>query len=107
VTRRVDTGACRGELDVFVRFHARQGNEAEVMAALRDVVPASRREPGCVSMEAFQSTTDRRLFYIHSRWRDAAAFDTHAELRHTREFINRVDRLLDEPRTVSRTLRVE
>jgi quinol monooxygenase YgiN len=31
----------------------------------------------------FRSIRDPRLFYIHSRWVDEAAFDTHAGLPHT------------------------
>jgi quinol monooxygenase YgiN len=47
------------------------------------------------------------LFFIHSVWRDAAAFDDHAEFRHTKEFIDCVDRLVDEPRQVTRTTRID
>jgi quinol monooxygenase YgiN len=46
---------------------------------------------------------DRRLFYIHSRWVDEAAFQAHAELPHTLRFLKRVDALLDQPRDVART----
>jgi quinol monooxygenase YgiN len=47
------------------------------------------------------------LFYIHSRWADEAAFQRHAELDHTVRFLKRVDALLDEPRNVARTERME
>jgi len=93
-------------LFVFVRLHARSGRERDVAIALRTVVNASRAEPGCVTMDAFQATRDPRLFFIHSRWVDESAFDRHAELTHTRAFIERVDALLDEPRTVTRTVLV-
>jgi quinol monooxygenase YgiN len=46
---------------------------------------------------------DRRLFYIHSRWKSEAAFQTHAELPHTVRFLKRLDMLLDQPRDVTRT----
>jgi hypothetical protein len=40
---------------------------------------------------------DHRLFYIHSRWVDEAAFDKHADLPHTVEFLRQVERLIDQP----------
>lgn len=87
----------------FVRLHAREGEEGAVEEALREVAGPSREEAGCVSLHVFRSMRDRRLFYIHSRWVDEAAFQTHAELPHTVKFLKRVDALLDQPRDVSRT----
>jgi quinol monooxygenase YgiN len=88
---------------VFVRLHAREGEESAVEQALRDVTGPSREEPGCLSFHTFRSTRDRRLFYIHSRWVDEAAFQAHADLSHTVRFLKRVDPLLDQPRDVTRT----
>ncbi len=91
------------EQHVFVRLHAREGEESAVEQALRDVAGPSRQEKGCLSFHLFRSTRDRRLFYIHSRWMDEAAFQTHAELRHTVRFLGRVDALLDRSRDVTTT----
>ena len=88
---------------VFVRLHAREAEESAVEEALHDVTGPSREEPGCLSFHIFRSTRDRRLFYIHSRWVDEAAFQAHAELPHTVRFLKRVDALLDQPRDVTRT----
>ena len=38
------------ELYIFARFHAREGCEAEVAAALREVAAPSREEPGCLGL---------------------------------------------------------
>jgi quinol monooxygenase YgiN len=94
------------ELFIFARFHARPGNEDAVADALREVIPPSRAEPGCVSIHAFRSVCDQQLFYIHSRWKDEAAFDTHAGLPHTTRFIARVELLLDHALDVARTERI-
>lgn len=88
---------------VFVRLHAREGEERAVEEALREVMSPSREEAGCVSFHLFRSMRDRRLFYIHSKWVDEAAFQKHAELPHTVQFLKRVDALLDHPREVART----
>ena len=90
------------ELSIFARFHAREGQEANVAAALREVLPASRAEPGCIAIDAFAATRDPRLFYIQSRWIDEAAFDLHATLAHTKRFVERMTPLIDHPFEVTR-----
>ena len=91
------------ELFVFVRFHAHDGMEADVAAAIRDTVVASGEEPGCLAINGYRSTRDPRLFYIHSRWVDEAAFENHATLPHTVRFLERVRPLIDHPLDVTRT----
>jgi quinol monooxygenase YgiN len=90
------------ELFVFARFHAREGQEDAVAAALRDVVPPTRTESGCVSIGAYRSTRDPLLFWIHSRWVDEAAFENHAGLPHTVRFIECVTPLIDHPLDITR-----
>jgi len=89
-------------LYIFARFHARAGQQEEVAALMRDQLTPVRAEPGCLAIDAFRSTRDPRLFYIHSRWVDEAAFDLHAELPHTVRFLERVQPLIDHPLDVTR-----
>jgi quinol monooxygenase YgiN len=91
---------------VFVRLHAREGEESRVEEALREVVGPSREEAGCLSFHTFRSVRDPRLFYIHSRWVDEVVFQEHARRPHTVRFLERVDALLDQPRDVARTERI-
>ncbi len=70
---------------------------------LREVAPRVRREPGCISIETFRAVRDPRLFFLHSRWVDEPAFDRHAELEATTQFVERVQRLIDHPFDVTRT----
>ena len=95
------------ELFIFGRFHAREGCEAAVAAALREVAGPSREEQGCLALEVYGSIRDPRLFYIHSRWRSEAAFDRHAELPHTVRFLERVQPLIDHPLDVTRARPLE
>ena len=60
-------------------------------------------EPGCLSIHHFRSIPDPQLFYIHSRWKDEAAFERHAGLPHTVRFLERVEPLIDHPLDVART----
>jgi quinol monooxygenase YgiN len=88
---------------IFVQLHARAEKERAVEEALLEATGPSREEAGCLSFHVFRSVRDRRLFYIHSRRVDEAAFQKHAELPHTVRFLKRVDTLLDQARDVTRT----
>ena len=91
------------ELFIFARFHARAGRETEVAAAIREVVRPTGEESGCRAIGAYRATRDPRLFYIHSRWADEAAFERHAELPHTLRFLATVEALIDHPLDVTRS----
>jgi quinol monooxygenase YgiN len=96
------TKGIRMELFVFARFHARPGNEGALERALQRVVVPTRAEAGCLSIGLFRSTRNPRLFYIHSRWVDEAAFDLHATLPHTTEFLPRAESLIDHALDITR-----
>jgi quinol monooxygenase YgiN len=83
------------EIFVFARLHARPGQRDAVRQAMFEVQGPTRREAGCVSYGAFQSVRDPDEFYIHTRWKDMAAFERHAELPHTIRFVESVEPLLD------------
>ena len=85
------------ELFIFARFHAREGHEAAVAAVLREQTASVRDEPGCLAIQAYRSVRDPRLFWIHSRWTDEAAFEVHAELPRTVQFVARMEALIDHP----------
>jgi quinol monooxygenase YgiN len=91
------------ELYLFARFHARQGCEDTLRQAIRTVEDPTRQEPGCISYQAFQSVRVPGEFYVHSRWRDRQAFELHASLPHTIQFLATVEPLVDHPLSVSLT----
>jgi quinol monooxygenase YgiN len=85
------------ELFIFARFHVREGNEAVAAAVLREQTAGVGDEPGCLAIHAYRSIRDPRLFYIHSRWTDESAFEMHADLARTVEFVKRMETLIDHP----------
>lgn len=91
------------EVFLFARLHAQPGSETAVRQAIETVLDPTRKEPGCLGIDAFCSVRDPLEFYIHSRWRDRAAFDHHAELPHTVRFTATVEPLLDHPLKASLT----
>lgn len=91
------------ELFVFARFHTFEGREDEAVEALGHVIGPTRDEPGCLSIHAFRSIRDARLFFIHSRWQSEEAFDSHAQLPHTVQFLKRIEALIDHALDLTRT----
>jgi quinol monooxygenase YgiN len=94
------------ELGIIGEFIARPGHEAAVEAAIRKVVPMSARESTCLGIRAYRSRRDNALFFIHSRWTDEAAFEVHALLPHTVEFIATVTPLLTHEVEVARLTQI-
>jgi quinol monooxygenase YgiN len=91
------------ELDLIARFQARAGQDAAVEAALRAVAAPSRAEAGCLDFHVYRALREPRRFFIHSRWRDAAAFDRHAAAAHTVRFLAAVEPLVDPAPDITRT----
>src|SRR5262249_48154215 len=91
------------DLVIFARFHARPGNERAVADAILANLPPTREEPGCLQIHAFRSIRDARLFYIHSRWKDEAAFEEHARLPRMLRFVEHLESLIDHPFDAART----
>ena len=90
------------ELFVFTRCYAKEGLQGSMAATIQAVLSPTRQEPGCLMIEAFGSTRDQRLFYIHSRWKDESAFDRHLQLPHTVNFLAAIQASLDQPMDVTR-----
>jgi quinol monooxygenase YgiN len=95
------------EVFIFARFHAGEGHQTALAAELGRQVRFAREEPGCLAIDAYRSTRDPRLFYIHSRWADETAFEVHAELANTVRFLERVQPLIDHGLDVTRASPVE
>jgi RimJ/RimL family protein N-acetyltransferase/quinol monooxygenase YgiN len=91
------------ELFLFARFHARHGCESVLREAIQEVEGSTRLEQGCLGYRAFKSVRVAGEFYVHSRWRDMAAFERHAALPHTVRFLATIEPLIDHPLAVSLT----
>lgn len=79
------------------RFHVRPEFVEAVQEELRVGIPETRKEAGCISIRAITSLRDPRLFVIQSDWIDEAAFDVHAQLPRTVEFVGKMERMVDQP----------
>ncbi len=95
------------ELFIFARFHAREGREDNVAALLREQTEQVPAEHGCLAIQAHRAVRDPRLFYLHSRWSDDAAFALHCELSRTIRFVERMEALIDHPFEATRVRPLE
>jgi len=80
-----------------VRFEPKAGKAEQFREELRRVVQPSRAETGCLGIQVFESLEEPALFAIHSVWVDEAAFERHAALAHTVEFLKAAEDLLSRP----------
>ena len=81
----------------FVQFEPLPGKAVEFREELLRVSESSRSETGCVAMHVFESLREPLVFAIHSEWLDEAAFDLHARLPHTMQFLAAAEKLLTHP----------
>lgn len=84
-------------LHFFARFEPLPGKEMEFREELLRVVEPTRAEVGCLGIHVFESLREPFLFAIHSEWVDEAAFELHAQLRHTVRFLGVAKELLTHP----------
>jgi len=78
----------------FVRLEPLAGKAEEFRVEVLRVAASTRGETGCSAIRVFESLREPTVFTIHSEWVDEAAFDTHAQLPHTRRFLEASERLL-------------
>jgi len=74
---------------------------------LRAQTAAARLEPGCLFIQACSSRRDPAQFFLFSRWVDEPAFQVHADLPRTDQFIATMESLSDDPVDVNRTRPVD
>jgi quinol monooxygenase YgiN len=58
------------------------GHEEEAVGYFRELIPASRREPGCRMYVVHRAKSDPAKFFIYEQYDDEAAFDFHRSTPH-------------------------
>jgi quinol monooxygenase YgiN len=90
----------------IVRFEPKSGKADEFREELLRVNGPSREEPGCLSLVVYESVHEPITFAVHSEWVDEAAFDLHAGLPHTVEFLRKGETLLTHEVRAQRLRRI-
>ncbi|MBI4940497.1 MAG: antibiotic biosynthesis monooxygenase [Actinobacteria bacterium] len=65
---------------------AQPGHEGTVLAALVELAPASRQEPGCQTYVVHQDPEEPSVFRIFEVYDDEAAFKAHAGYPHFEKY---------------------
>lgn len=78
----------------IAHFHPLEGKKDAFRMELTRVAGPSRAEPGCLDLQVFESIHPPTSFAIHSTWTDEAAFELHATMPHTVEFLAAAEPLL-------------
>jgi quinol monooxygenase YgiN len=74
------------------------GHDAELQEYLREVIPATRAEPGCHTFDVNRSKDDELTLVFYERYEDEAALDAHRETPHFKRYIENGLRTIAERR---------
>jgi len=65
-----------------VKYTFQPGTEDRAVACLRELIPASRAEPGCRMYVVHRGKDDAAQFFIYEQYDDEAALDAHRSSPH-------------------------
>lgn len=92
---------------VFVRFDAKPGQLDTLRNELLSVLESTRAEPGCIVIHLYEEKSASGTFFIHSTWKDEAAFDAHAQFPHMKRFLGLGGDLVTNPVKAVRTRQID
>jgi quinol monooxygenase YgiN len=67
---------------VTARWVAKKGEEDEVLRCVRELIPASRAEPGCRFYQPNCDPDDTRAFFFYEIYDDEEAYAAHGASEH-------------------------
>jgi len=70
-----------------VTWIANEGEAETVADLLRQMVPLSRAEPGCLQYDVHSDNEDPNRFFIYERYVDDAALEAHATSPHFQQLV--------------------
>jgi quinol monooxygenase YgiN len=69
-----------------VTYTFQPGKEEEALGYLRELIPASREEPGCRMYVVHRGKDDPQRFFIYEQYDDEAAFEAHKNSPHFQRY---------------------
>jgi quinol monooxygenase YgiN len=73
------------------------GKEAELAAAIKEILPDVQREPGCITYIAHESREHPGTIVMYEAWESDAVLDAHVASAPFMKLAARFDDLLGEP----------
>jgi quinol monooxygenase YgiN len=74
---------------------AKRGQEEELGRRMKELVPPTSVEPGCVRYDLYRSETDSAIWIFYEVWQSDAALDAHVQSTHFQAFLAKKDDVLD------------
>jgi len=89
-----------GIVNVVARFVAKPGLEATLRAALTDLVAPTRKDPGYIAYDLYESTQRPGEFVLVEAWASKDLLASHLDTPHLNGFKAKAPELLAEPMSV-------
>ncbi len=71
---------------LIAKWTAREGEEENVLAALRQLAEPSRAEPGCLMWQPHRDPENPRVFLVYEQYTDPAALEAHGASEHFQRY---------------------
>lgn len=84
-----------GALTVFATMRARAGQQSQLKEVLTSLIVPTRSDPGLISYELYQDTTDEGQFCFLEVWESVDALEHHMNQPHLEAFTSREADLVD------------
>lgn len=77
------------------------GKAKELRQALIEIVPISRKTPGCLQYDLFDPAGEREEFLVLMRWKKLSDLRNHETSAYIQEFVEKYDKILYEDAIVT------
>ncbi len=67
------------------------------IAAAREQIVETRKEPGCIAYDFYESQTEPNTFVFNERWASKEAIDFHFQTPHIKKFMSVLPSCVAEP----------
>jgi quinol monooxygenase YgiN len=95
--RRDDRGMNSTNLTVVATLKAKPGKEAQLRQTLLNLIPTTRKEPGCVNYDLHTAVGHPDHFLFHETWTSKPHLDDHLARPHLQAFLAQAGELLADP----------
>lgn len=85
---------------------AKAGMIDELLAELKTLAAATRKEAGCIEYGFYRDAADSNTILSFERWVDQSAEDTHWQTPHLKHAIDAMDRLLATKPQIYKTSKI-
>ena len=86
---------------VVAKFKVKLGKKAELLAAAKDLIAATRQETGCISYSLLEDPYVENNFNFIEEWSDKAALQSHFTTTHIAEWRQKSANLRDGQTTLT------